>query len=53
MGNDPLYRWTLFLIIWNVDASHAIFEVEVPKEWIGKTVGNSILEEDMILTLWQ
>ena len=22
-----------------VDASHAIFEVEVPKEWIGKTVG--------------
>ena len=21
-----------------VDASHAIFEVEVPKEWIGKTV---------------
>ena len=22
-----------------VDSSHAIFEVEVPKEWIGKTVG--------------
>ncbi len=22
-----------------VDASHAIFEVEVPYEWIGKTVG--------------
>ena len=22
-----------------VDASHAIFEVEVPREWIGKTVG--------------
>ena len=22
-----------------VDASHAIFEVEVPKEWVGKTVG--------------
>ena len=22
-----------------VDASHAIFEVEVPEEWIGKTVG--------------
>ena len=23
-----------------VDASHAIFEVEVPKEWVGKTVGS-------------
>ena len=22
-----------------VDASHAIFEVEVPEEWTGKTVG--------------
>ena len=22
-----------------VDASHAIFEVEVPEEWVGKTVG--------------
>lgn len=23
-----------------VDASHAIFEVEVPEEWIGRTVGD-------------
>ena len=23
-----------------VDASHAIFEVEVPEEWVGKTVGD-------------
>ena len=28
-----------FLDYMEVDASHAIFEVEVPKEWIGKTVG--------------
>ena len=28
-----------FNITGYVDASHAIFEVEVPKEWIGKTVG--------------
>ena len=37
-GNDPLYDDHI-LDYMEVDASHAIFEVEVPKEWIGKTVG--------------
>ncbi len=36
-----------------VDSSHAIFEVEVPKEWIGKTVGKLDIRKNMILTLWQ
>ena len=36
-----------------VDASHAIFEVEVPKDGSERQWENSILEEDMILTSWQ
>ena len=35
----PLYKDDHILDYMEVDASHAIFEVEVPYEWIGKTVG--------------
>ena len=41
LGGKMVIRYTddHILDYMEVDASHAIFEVEVPKEWIGKTVG--------------
>lgn len=35
-----------------VDASHAIIEVEVPSGWIGKTVGELDIRKNIISILW-
>ena len=41
------------LDIWKSMPRHAIFEVEVPKEWIGKTVGKLDIRRRYDITLWQ
>lgn len=36
-----------------IDSQYAIFEVEIPENWIGKNVGQLDIRKNTVLIFWQ